>query len=303
MDAPIGSFMRPAIVQFMLYPQLISGTGPITETLLTILADPFFQAVELGPIHDPAVLAKVTRLLAQARVDAVYDGQPWTMVPGLDLEAESPTARDQALSAMRGAIDQAAALGSRTCGVMSGKLTPGLDAGAALKRLIESLVTLCEYAAPKGITLCLENFDQLPYSKNSLIGPTALAAEIAQAVRRRASNFGLLLDLSHLPIMGETPRQAVMAARAVLTRAQIGNCSTDPYSPYYGDSHPYFGAPRTNVGIAELAEFLSALLEVGFLERGGTGVVGFEVKPGPDDHPTTILAGCRRALSAAWALV
>ena len=96
---------------------------------------------------------------------------------------------------------------------------------------------------------------------------------------------------------------AVLAARDVLTRVQIGNCSTDPYSAYYGDVHPYFGAPRTDVGIPQLAEFLGALLEVGFLKRGGDGVVGFEVKPGAADNPVAIQTGCRRTLEEAWTLL
>lgn len=303
MDGTPGEYMRPAIVHFMLYPELISGSGPIAETLLQIITDPFFRAVEIGPIQDPSVLASVTSLLRQARVEPVYDGQPWTLVPGLDLEAQDQAAREQALTAMRRAIDQAALVGSRTCGVMSGRITKGLDLAKARKRLIESLVTLCKYAEPKGITLCIENFDQLPYSKDALIGPTDEAAELVRAVRRKARNFGLLLDLSHLPIMDETPRQAVLAAKDVLTRVQLGNGSTDPYSAYYGDVHPYLGAPRTDVGIPELAEFLSALLEIGFLRRGGDGIAGFEVKPAPSDNPDAIRAGCRAALCEAWALV
>lgn len=303
MDGTPGEYMKPAIVHFMLYPQLISGTGPITETLLKIITDPFYRAVEVGPMHDPAVLASAASLMRQARVEPVYDGQPWTLVPGLDLEAEDPAVREQALAAMGQAIDQAAALGSRTCGVMSGKITSGLDLNKARKRLIDSLVTLCKYAEPKGITLCLEHFDQLPYSKCSLIGPTPEAAELVRAVRRKAKNFGLILDLSHLPIMNETPRQAVLDAKGVLTRVQLGNCSTDPYSAYYGDIHPYIGAPRTDVGVPQLAEFLAALLEVGFLRRGGEGIAGFEVKPGTSDDPDAIQAGCRVALNEAWAQI
>jgi sugar phosphate isomerase/epimerase len=303
MDGPPSDYMRPAIVHFMLYPELISGTGPIAETLLKIITDPFFRAVEIGPVLDPSVLSSVTSLLRQARVEPVYDGQPWTLVPGLDLEAEDQAAREQALTAMRRAIDQAAAVGSRTCGVMSGRITKGLDLAKARKRLADSLISLCKYAEPKGITLCIENFDQLPYSKDALIGPTADAAELVRAVRRKAKNFGLLLDLSHLPIMNETPRDAVLAAKGVITRVQLGNCSTDPYSAYYGDVHPYIGAPRTDVGIAQLTEFLAALLEIGFLRRGGEGIAGFEVKPGVSDNADAIQAGCRSALYEAWALV
>jgi sugar phosphate isomerase/epimerase len=297
-------YMRPSIVQFMIYPELIGGTGPIVDTLMTILRDPFFTAVEIGKINDPAVLSQVASLTRQARVEVFYCGQPWTLVPGLDLEAEEASARQQAIDAMKQAIDQAAALSSKTCGVMSGKITPGLDRKKAFGRLVDSLVLLCDYAAPKGIALAIENFDQVPYSKDCLIGPTAEAVALTRAVRSQTPNFGILLDLSHLPIMGETARSAVETGGEYITRVQIGNCSTDPYSAYYGDVHPYFGAPRTNVGIAELAEFLRALIDIGYLKQGGDpAVVSFEVKPGGSDNSLAIMAGCRRALEEAWAMV
>jgi len=204
---------------------------------------------------------------------------------------------------MKRAIDQAAALESSTCGCMSGRLTPGLNVHRAMELLIDSLKELCEYAKPKNITLCLENFDQLPYSKDSLIGPTSEAVKLSESVRKEYSNFGLLLDLSHLPIMGETPETAVATASDHLVRTQIGNCSTNPYSAYYGDVHPYIGAPRTDIRVEDLAKFLRALLQCGFIGAGARGIVSFEVKPLPTENPQAILAGCRRTLAAAWALV
>ena len=233
----------------------------------------------------------------------MYDGQPWTLVPGLDLEAENATERSRAIAAMKDAIQQAAQFGSKTCGVMSGKMVAASQQSAATSRLIESLQELCAFAAPHGITLCLENFDSIPYSKYCLVGSSVDAVKLSEAVRKKTPNFGLLLDLSHLPIMGEKPADAVKTVKDHLVRTQIGNCSTDPYSAWYGDVHPWFGAPRTSVDIPALTEFLKALLEIGFFSKKSRGIVGFKIKTLAGESVPAILAGCRRALAQDWQLV
>lgn len=304
MRTNLHDWMRVGIVQFMLYPDCISGSGPIPETTATIIDRNFFDFVELGPINDPAMRKETIALCQQARVEIAYDGQPLTLLPGLDLEAEDPASRQKAIDAMKRGIEEASEMGSTTCGVMSGKYYPrDMDVEAGLARLADSLKALCAFASPMGITLCLENFDQHPYSKDCLVGPTPMAAKLAETVKAETSNFGLLPDLSHTPIIPEEPRFMVESAYPHIARTQIGNGSNNPYSPYYGDDHPYFGADLTQVGIPQLTEFLQALVDVGFLNRETPGLVGFEIKPKSGEDPIAIMAGSQRALEQAWAEV
>jgi sugar phosphate isomerase/epimerase len=303
MQESLHDYMRVGIVHFMIFPELIGGSGEFLNTLTTLVSDPLFDVMEVGMVLDPTIVPKMSSILRQARVEPVYDGQPWTLVPGLDLAAENDADRASAIAAMKNAINQGAQLGSKTCGVMSGKMPPESQRSAAIARLVESLQELCAFAAPLGITLCLEHFDSIPYSKDCLIGSSVEAVKLSEAVRKKTPNYGILLDLSHLPILGEKPADAVRTVRDHLVRTQIGNCSTDPYSTWYGDVHPWFGAPRTNVGIADLAEFLRALLEIGFLSKSNRGIVGFEIKTLTGESVPAILAGSRRALTRAWELV
>ena len=304
MTANLHDWMRVGIVQFMLYPDCISGTGPIVETTAKIVERNFFDVIELGPINDPVVRQDTIAVCSQARVGIAYDGQPLTLLPGLDLEAVEASNRQIAIDAMKRGIDEAAEMNSETCGVMSGKFWPrDLDVAAATGRLRDSLVELCTYAAPAGITLCLENFDQHPYSKDCLVGPTPMAADLALAVKVETPNFGLLPDLSHTPIIPETPRFMVENAYPHIVRTQIGNGSNNPYSAYYGDDHPYFGAALTQVGIPQLTEFLQALVDVDFLNTETPGIVGFEIKPKAGENPEAIMAGSERALKEAWSHV
>lgn len=304
MREPLHDYMKVGIVQFMIFPDCLGGSGPQVETVKFLVQDSFFDVLEIGPINDSDVRQEMISVMQQARVEPVYDGQPLILLSGLDPESADPRIRRQAIDAMKRGVDEAVEFGSATCGYMSGKAYPNnLDIAAATERFIASTKEICAYAEPKGITIVLENFDRVPYSKDCLMGPTPQAAAAAAKICEEYSNFGLLLDCSHLPILEETPRGMVEAGKDFVRRVQIGNGSSNPYSPYYGDDHPYFGAPLTGVSVEDLSEFLRALLDVGFLNTDAPPVVSFEVKPKSSDDPYAIIAGSKRALEQAWKMV
>ena len=304
MKQPLQDYMRVGIVQFMIFPDCLGGRGPQVETVQYLVQDGFFEVLEVGPIVDSHVRAEMISVMQQARVEAVYDGQPLILLNGLDPESPDEATRVQAINAMKRGVDEAVEFGSSTCGYMSGKAYPDdLDIDTAIERFVASTIELCTYAEPKGITIVMENFDRVPYSKDCLLGPTPQAALAAKMIREECANFGLLLDCSHLPILKETPRGMVEAGKDYVERIQIGNGSADPYSSHYGDDHPYFGAPLTGVSVEDLSQFLRALLDIDFLNTRDRPVVSFEVKPKPNEDPYAIIAGSKRALEQAWKMI
>ena len=112
-----------------------------------------------------------------------------------------------------------------------------------------------------------------------------------------------MLDLSHLPLLGEDPYEAVHALSDCLVHVHIGNCVTDPSHPAYGDSHPRFGYPGGDNGVTELSIFLRVLLDCGYLDRVKRPIVSFEVKPVDGESSRAVIAGSKRALMEAWAMV
>ncbi|MED1471602.1 hypothetical protein [Bacillus salipaludis] len=50
-------------------------------------------------------------------------------------------------------------------------------------------------------------------------------------------------------------------------------------NPAWGDQHPGFGYPGSEVNVLELTEHLQVLLEIGYISEGSQNVVVFEVKP------------------------
>jgi sugar phosphate isomerase/epimerase len=172
---------------------------------------------------------------------------------------------------------------------------------ASLKELSE-----CSRRAD-GPPVLLETFDRAGFGRNRLIGPTEEAAWIADRVHPYFRGFGLVLDLSHLPLLGETPESALKAVRQDLRHVHIGNCVLrDPSHPAYGDQHPMFGIPEGENGVEQLAAFLKALLEIGYIGQASGAArkgVSFEVKPFGGQTSAQVLDNAKQTLDAAWKAV
>ena len=115
----------------------------------------------------------------------------------------------------------------------------------AYRALVASTLELCAYAKSKGdLKVALEVFD-FDVDKKSLIGPAALAKRYAEEIRAQCDNFGLMVDLSHIPLLHEkrSPNPCCRFKDHII-HAHMGNCVVkDPALPAYGDAHPRFGFP------------------------------------------------------------
>jgi sugar phosphate isomerase/epimerase len=84
----------------------------------------------------------------------------------------------------------------------------------------------------------VETFDQ-DIDKKALVGPNAEAAVLSARLRGKYKNFGLMLDLSHIPLQHETIEHALTVTKDHLVHAHMGNCvMRDKNHPAYGDQHP-----------------------------------------------------------------
>jgi sugar phosphate isomerase/epimerase len=306
MREPIRDYARIGLVHSMAYPETAEAHGHFVETLREVIEDDYFSAVELGPVPSDPDREKAGELLGQSGIAVTFGAQSILLSRNLDLGAPGESDRAEAVQAVREGIDEAVALGASACGVLAGK-DPGdrFKREPAKARLVESIERLCLYAAEKGdIVIELEQLDRVPYGKNSLIGPTEEAVEIAQEIGRHHSNFGLLIDLSHLPLLDEKPRQAVNLAGEFLVHAHIGNCvKRDRNHPAYGDQHPVFGIPEGENDVPEIRDFLAGLVDIAFLKKDGQRILSFEVKPFGDQTSGEVIAISKEKLDLAWRLL
>jgi len=310
MKNPWNGLVNIGIVHPMIFPETGRGEGPILETISKIAADSFFGAIEVSWMKDANVRGQAARLLESAFLDVVYCGGPPMLNQKLNLNAFDEATRTEAISSTKKLINEAYALGARIIAVISG---PDVEPGKKEKAkslLVDSLKQLCRYAEEKGkdytLMVSLENFDQ-KYDKKLLIGPTKDAADVIGKVKEKYGNIGLTVDLSHLPLIHEKPKQALTAASPYLEHAHIGNCvMKDKSHPQYGDQHPRFGVAGGENSVKELAEFLATLKDVGYFNKKTATrlpVVSFEVKPGAGESSEVLIANSKRVFTAAWSKI
>jgi sugar phosphate isomerase/epimerase len=303
MNEPLEKYVRMGIVHFMAFPAVALGTGPWEETVRHICLDTFFQAIEITHIDDPAARKRVKKLIEAAGLSVGFGAHPAILGKKYNLNDLDEDERARAVGVMKAMIEEAVLMGAESFVVLSGK-DPGPEKRVlATEALIKSFDELCRYSAKiNGPIIVAETFD-CEVDKCCLLGPTPLAQTVARKVREKHPNFGLLVDLSHIPLLKESPQEALVPVKEYLVGAHIGNAVIDPACPGYGDYHPIFGMPGSANSLDEVADFLKTLVEIGFLNGRTRPIVSFEIKPMEGQDPLVIIANAKRVMKEAWASI
>lgn len=303
MKESIYKFIKVGLIYAMAFPAVAKGEGPIEETAKKLITDDYFNAIEITWIKDADIRSKVKKLLDASHMTVTFGAHPMLLTTGSNINDLNEENRQKALKLLRDGIDEAYEMGAETFTFLSGKYEDNKKE-EAYSLLVKSTKELCSYAKSKGdIKVVLEVFDY-DIDKKSLIGPAQLARRFAEEICREYDNFGITVDLSHIPLIRESFEEAVLPIKDYLVHAHIGNCVLkDPSMPGYGDVHPRFGFPNSENDVGQLASFLKLLMDIGFLNEEKPPVVNFEVKPFGDEDPEIVIASSKRALNLAWAKI
>lgn len=295
MKEPISRYFLVGTLQWMSYPQL----EPV-QALHKIALDPFFSAVELAAgLGEQS--QKIRSILAQSHLTSCIGVQPRLLERGLNPNAIEESQRQQAETVLLEAVDEAAALGAGGIAFLAGKWQEETKS-LAYSQLLKTTRTICQYASQKKLKVELEVFDY-DVDKKSLIGPAPLAARFASDLRSSCGNFGLIVDLSHIPLTHETSRFVIRTLRPYITHLHFGNAVLTPGKPGYGDKHPRFGFPHSVNDVHVLKEYLQILREEGFFLPQDPCILSMEVTPQPGEEADLVLAGTKRVLQRAWSLL
>ena len=302
MKDSIRDYISTGIIHFMAFPTTMKGEGPVEETIRRIAFDDYFDSIEIAWIKDPEVRKNCAKLLHDSKMRVYYGASPRLLTTGMnanDLDEEKILAAEKTL--LEG-VDEAYEIGALGFGFLSGKYSEDkFEEGYA--QLVKTTSALCEYAKSKGdLKIVLEIFDY-DVDKASIIGPAPVAARFGKEMCEKYDNFGLMVDLSHIPILHETIEESLTPVAPYIVHAHMGNAVRPELpkdSPAYGDAHPRFGFPGGANDVPELAEYLRMLIKVGYLKKGEPKTVSFEVKPWGDEDPEAVIANAKRTLNAAW---
>ncbi|MCX5831669.1 MAG: sugar phosphate isomerase/epimerase [Deltaproteobacteria bacterium] len=303
MNESMYRYMKVGLIHFMAYPVTMKGEGPIVESIRKIACDAYFNAIEISWIKDAKAKEEVKKILAASHLTVAYGGQPRLLTTGLNINDTNEEGRLQAVATLKEGIDEACELGAVGFAFLSGKYEES-GKEEAYRALIRSTKELCAYARSKGSIKVVHEIFDYDVDKKSLVGPAELARRYAAEIRKEHDNFGLMVDLSHLPLIRESAAAAILPVKDYLVHAHIGNCVVkSPDLPAYGDMHPRFGFPGGENDVDEVAEFLKMLLQIGFLNEKNPPIVSFEVKPFGDEDSDVVIANAKRTLNMAWSRV
>ncbi|MEK7992766.1 MAG: sugar phosphate isomerase/epimerase family protein [Planctomycetota bacterium] len=301
MDKHWNNYCTMSIVHFMASPETIRGDGPIIETVTKIAEDTFFGAIELGWIKDPAVRAAVKKVAETAHIQIGHAASSALLLQKLNLNSLDELECTKAVEQLCRSIDEAAEMGAQRVVFLSGSDPGDADRPRALEALVKSVKRVAAYGRDKGIALTLETFDRT-VDKKCLIGPSPYAAEFCKTIRADYPDFGLLYDLSHMPLLYETP-EALSVLKDYLVHIHVGNAVLGVGMPGYGDQHPRFGWPGGVNDIPQVTEFIRGLFKAGYLKEDSPTRpwIGFEVKPqSAEESSSLVIAGAKRVWQEAW---
>lgn len=303
MNESIYKYLQVGLIHFMAYPETtkFEEQENIIESIKKVLVDDYFNIIEITHIEDKNNRKKIKELLEQSHMTIAYGVQPRLLGAKLNPNHLDETEREKAEKIIIESIDEADYLGAKSISFLAGKYDENRK-DKAYDQLLKTTKNVCEYAKTKNINVNLEVFDY-NFDKKLLIGPATYATKFAEDVRQYVNNFGLLVDLSHLPQTYESSKFAIQTMKQYITHFHIGNCVMKDGETAYGDTHTRFGFPNGVNDVNEVKEFLKVMKEEGFFEEEKPYVISFEVKPWEDEDSEIIIANAKRTLNRAWALL
>lgn len=303
MEKSMRRYMRVGTILHVSYKQLGSGEGPILECLKKIVTDPYFEVVEVAHMKDAEVRKAAADMIARGHMTSSYGGQGRMLGAGLNINDLNEEGRQKALASLKEGIDEAYEMGVEDFAFLAGRYEEKTKE-ESFQALLKSTRELCEYAKSKGdMPVLCEVFDY-DIAKKSLIGPVDMVKRYAETICAEYDNFGLMVDLSHIPMLHETIEESLLPVQQYIRHAHMGNTVIkSPECPAYGDEHPRFGFPNSENDVEELAAYLRLLLKIGFLNEKKRPIVSFEIKPFGEEDPEVCLANAKRTLDLAWELV
>jgi sugar phosphate isomerase/epimerase len=268
-----------------------------------LLADPFFEAVEIGWIAKPDYRKQIRNWIAGSGKEVTYCCGPVAFGEGLDLNTRDEAQREKSVGRLKELADDAADFGAKVLVISSGAATEPIKRGEAFRLLTDSVGRLCDFCREirpdKPLVVSVELFDS-DIDKKLLLGPVQDAVRFAERMVRDHSNFSLTLDLSHLPMMGVAPETAVPLCMPFLQHIHVGNCVIkDRSNPKYGDKHPIFGIEGGETGREEVQKFLKILAANGYDKKRvptRRPVVMTEVIASPGDNVIDLVEKIKAAL-------
>jgi sugar phosphate isomerase/epimerase len=303
MNLPLPRFARLGLVHHMLHARSLEDPDEHAATLEALLRRSDIETLDCCLPYGRERQERLVRAIRASGKEHITFAVHLFPYKKFTPAATSPTEQAQVRLIMNDFVNQAAAMGA-TGFIFAAGSPPASEATAAHHRAFADFCRwLCERLAPHGIDALLEPFD-FDFDKRFLHGPLDRTLELVAEVTADFPNFGLELDMAHLPLMREPFVSAIERTAPWLKRVHLGNCvMRDKADPFYGDRHPPMGYPGGEIDVPQLQEILTTLLDVGFLQSANRGDLVIEMNPFPGRSVDDSVRDNVDRVETAWARV
>lgn len=265
----------------LLYADRSADPAAHCASLLQVLADPRLEVVDLWIPADPTIAEREIAACLASGKQIVYNvgsrkGKPSPAPASLDAAGQ-----DYAVAFYLDELARANAVQARKVVTNSGPDNPD-QRPAALAALAGFYRQICA-AVPTETLVLIEPTDRT-VNKRKLLGPSAETAAFCRS--SGIPNLASMVDMGHVPLLGETLAQAFADTVPFVGHVHLGNCILQDQShPMFGDKHVPWGVPGGEYGIEGIAEFFRAAFACGYLGEGKRPTVSFEMRPHPELGP------------------
>lgn len=287
-------YLEIGIVYPMIYPNVEKDKE--LKNIETLVKDNFFSILEISKFKNE-MENKGIKLLKNSKIKIVYSIIGDLIANRLNLNSLDEDLREKSIDFVKGEIDTAKKYKSKYLTLISGEFLEN-KIEEHLNQLRKSLDEIARYTKEvEGPEILLEAFDS-KIDKKVLIGSNHLAKKLFENID--CTKIGLLVDLSHIPMLGEEIKETIFELREYIKHVHIGNTILNQESSLYGDYHPRFGHEDGENDIEEIEVFLKSLIQIGYINKMKKATLSFEVKPYGEEESEVILANCKRSLRKAW---
>jgi len=300
MKDDISKYARLGLVHHLLYPKCMEDADDHAETLAGFVQRGDIETFDCClPYGDDRQQRLVPLIRNCGKSDIAFASHlfPYRMLSPCSLV---PHEQAQVRLIMKDLVQQAGAVGASRFIFASGGPGPADAAEGHYGAFAELCRWLCGELRQHGITALLEPFDTA-IDKKFLYGSTESCVALVESLQGDGDNFGIELDVGHVPLIGESFEHAIRTAGPVLQRVHLGNCVLkDKSNPRYGDTHPPVGWPPGEIDVPELTEILRCLLDIGFLNQHQRGSLLLEMTPWPGRTAEETVTDSLDRLGQAW---
>lgn len=246
------------------------------KTMLPLLEDPHFEVVDLYITDAEPFRREETKAILDSNKEIVYNigERPGKKMPNPSslIGIEQKYAWDF----FRNEIDMGLECNSKKIVIFSGKDNVN-GREDARKQFFDFSCRLCEYV-PEDVVFVLEPADR-EVDKKMLIGPTGEAVAFVKEINKAGyNNFKMMIDMCHVPLLGESLESAMEESRGLLGHIHLGNSiKCNPGHPFYGDAHPPLGLEDSVYSAEDIALVIGKAVDIGYIANGRPDTVTFEM--------------------------